>query len=388
MLTLGAVYPLAGAQGSGGRQELAGVRAALRVAEQEGLLDQRVRLLVRSVQTPEQARQAVDGLIHQDHVPVIFGTYGSTLSYAAALEANRLHTIYWESGAVADLITQRREYVFRTVATGMTLGDSAVNFTDQVLLPRAGLKASQATAVIVNVDDVYGRSVADGEQALAARLGIHVLQRIQYPAQSYDPSVIAQEVAADHPDYLWDVSYLSDGEAIWKAIKASGVTLRAAIGTSSAFCLPQFGQQMGQLAVGTYAADHPSDEISPDALTPAARTLLGEAKDAYAALGYGHQMQIVGVAGFVAGWTLFHGVLPHVQGTVTPDRVRTVAYRINEPVGSSINGGGVRFAQPGSSDAGQNLRAPSIVGQWQAVDVWRTVWPMSYATAEPQGNSW
>ena len=37
-LVLGAIYPLSGPQGPGGEQELAGVRAALTVAEQDGEL--------------------------------------------------------------------------------------------------------------------------------------------------------------------------------------------------------------------------------------------------------------------------------------------------------------------------------------------------------------
>ena len=387
-LKVGAVYPISGAQAPGGRQELDGVRDALQLAREKGFLRQPVQLLVRSVTTPEQAKAAVDQLIDQDHVAVIAGTYGSTLSYAAATEANRLHTVYWESGAVADLITQHREYVFRTVATGMVLGDAAATFTGQVLLARDGLTPSAATVVIVHVDDIYGNSVAQAERSLAARYGIKVLQDIPYASNNYDAQVIAEEVEADHPSYLWDVSYLSDGEAIWRAIKATGLPLKAAIGTSSAFCLPAFGQQMGALAVNTYAADHPNDEINPDALTPAARSLLTEALSTYSVDGYGSSMQIPAVAGFVAGWTLFQGVIPQIRAAITPDAIRTAAYRLNQPMGSSINGGGVRFARPSSPDAGQNLRAPAIVGQWQGIDEWRTVWPQSFATSEPSGTSW
>lgn len=386
-LVIGAVYPLTGPQAQGGKQELSGVRAALRLAQQRGVPARPVRLLVKSVERPEQARAAVDQLVDQDHVSIIAGTYGSTLAEAAASEADRRHTIYWESGAVADLVTQHRDYVFRTVATGMTLGRTAVQFTHDVLIPHDRLGSSKVRVDIVSVDDVYGQSVAGGEEALASQLGIDVVRRINYPAVGYDPAAIAAQVAADHPDYLWDVSYLGDGEAIWRAIKTLNVPLKAAIGTSSAFCMPEFGQQMGALAVGTYAADKPDDAINPAALSPAARDMLAAAKRAYAAEGMGDQMPIPAVAGFVAGWTLFHAVLPRVgSGEVTPDRVRSAAYAVDEPTGTSINGGGVRFAPASSPNAGQNLRAPSTVGQWQAVEVIRTVWPQSFATGQPAGS--
>jgi ABC-type branched-subunit amino acid transport system substrate-binding protein len=385
-LVIGAVYPLSGPQAEGGKQELSGLQAALRVAEDQGLLSRPVSLKVEDVHTPTGARAAVDRLIDQDHVAIVAGTYGSTLAESAAAEADRRHTVYWESGAVADQVTQHREYVFRTVATGMTLGDTAVRFTHDVLLPRAGLQPAHARAVIVSVDDVYGRSVGDGEEALARQLGVQVVDRIRYDSGHYDPAAIAARVAANHPHYLWDVSYLDDGIAIWQAISAAGIQLRAAVGTSSAFCMPAFGERLGQQAIGVYAADKPDDQVNPGALTPAARSMLATARNAYQGLGMGSEMPIPAVAGFVAGWTLFHGVLPRIRGEVTPDSIRNAAYQVDEAAGSSINGGGVSFAAAGSANAGQNLRAPSVIGQWQAVGMVRAVWPARYAISQPAGS--
>ena len=72
-IVLGAIYPLSGPQAPGGREELAGVQAALHVAHAN------VRLQVIDATTPQQASAAVDTLVRSYHVPVIFGTYGSTL---------------------------------------------------------------------------------------------------------------------------------------------------------------------------------------------------------------------------------------------------------------------------------------------------------------------
>ena len=371
-LVIGAIYPLSGAQAPGGSQELAGVRAALTLAGND------VQLKVVSVETAADARAAVDRLIDRDHVPVIVGTYGSTLAEAAAARAEERHVVYWETGAVADMVTQRRSYVFRTVATGSTLGQTAVAFTSQVLVAAAGVQNPAVRAVIVNVDDVYGRSVADGEQALAAQLGIPVVDRVQYDPKAFDPYAVADRVAAARPDYLWDVSYLDDGIRVWQAIVDLGVPLRAAVGTSSAFCMPEFSRRLGSRSIGVYAADKPDDGVSPTVLTPAARNLLRKARQAY-----GGSLPIPAVAGFVGGWALFHDVLPGITGPVTPDSVRQAAYLLDQPVDSSINGGGIKFAGPGSPDPGQNLRAPSVVGQWQAVGVMRTVYPAGFVEARP-----
>lgn len=365
-LVLGAVYPLSGPQAPGGKAELAGVQAALKVAQAN------VRLQVVDATTPEAAGAAVDKLVRDYHVPAILGTYGSTLAAAASARAEELKTVYWETGAVADPITAQRHYVFRTVATGSALGRIAVTFTHDVLSPQSNLSAPRAA--VVRVNDIYGRSVGGGEQELAQRLGINVVDVIEYNPNAFDADVIASRLMQNRVDFLWDVSYLDDGVAIWRAVLRNHVPLRAAIGTSSAFCMPEFGLRLGSDAVGVYAADKPDSEVSSAALSSTGRALLAKAKAAYGS----PTMDISAVAGFVGGWTLFHEVLAKVSGPATSESIRAAALNVDVPVGDSINGGGVRFAGPGALDEGQNTRAAAVVGQWKAVGVMRIVYPPPY----------
>ncbi len=380
-LVLGAIYPLSGPQAAGGKEELAGVKAALEVALGAGAPASPVRLDVVDAGTPQAAAAAVDHLVRDDHVAAILGTYGSTLSAAAAARAEELKTVYWETGAVADPITAQRHYVFRTVATGSSLGTMAVTFTHDVLIPV--YKVPSPRVVVIRVDDVYGRSVGGGEQALASKLGIPVVDVIEYDPHAYDATMIAARAAADQADFLWDVSYLDDGISIWEALLRDHVALKAAVGTSSAFCMPDFGRRLGAGAIGVYAADKPDDEISAAALSPAGRALLDQARAAYARDNGGASMSIPAVAGFVGGWTLFHDVLGKIFGPLTSDSIRAAAMRVDVPVGDSINGGGVRFEGPGALDVGQNTRAAAVVGQWQSIGVMRIVYPSAYATGTP-----
>ncbi len=324
-VVLGAIYPLSGPQAAGGKEELAGVKAALALAQSSGALKTRVRLDVVDATTPQAAAAAVDHLVRDDHVPAILGTYGSTLSAAASARAEELKTVYWETGAVADPITAQRRYVFRTVATGSALGRMAVNFTHEVLLPTYKLEAPKV--VVIRVNDVYGRSVGGGEQTLAASLGMSVVDVIEYDPHAYDAAVIAARVAADRPDFLWDVSYLDDGVAIWQALVREHVALKAAVGTSSAFCMPDFSKRLGTDAVGVYAADKPDADISDAALSASGLALLQQARTAYARANGGAAMSIPAVAGFVGGWTLFHDVLGSMTGTPSSDSIRWTKVR-------------------------------------------------------------
>ena len=86
-IVLGAIYPLTGPQAQGGRSELAGVQAALRLSGAD------VRLQVIDATTPYAAAAAVDTLVQQYHVPAILGTYGSTLAAAASARAEELKTV-------------------------------------------------------------------------------------------------------------------------------------------------------------------------------------------------------------------------------------------------------------------------------------------------------
>jgi branched-chain amino acid transport system substrate-binding protein len=380
-LVLGAIYPLSGPQAEGGKEELAGVKAALKLAQTSGALKVPVRLVVVDATTPQDAVAAVDHLVRDEHVPAILGTYGSTLSAAASARAEQLKTIYWETGAVADPITSQRHYVFRTVATGSSLGRMAVTFTHDVLLPDS--KVTSPRVVLVRVNDVYGRSVGGGEQALASSLGISVVDVVEYDPHAYDAEAIAARVAASRPDFLWDVSYLDDGVAIWQALVRQRVALKGAVGTSSAFCMPAFGERLGAAAVGVYAADKPDGDVRSAAVSPAGQALLAKARTQFGRDNGGAAMSIPAVAGFVGGWALFHDVLPGMSGTVTPDSLRTAALAVDTPIGDSINGGGVRFGGAGTLDEGQNTRAAAVVGQWQAVGVMRTVYPAAYATGTP-----
>jgi branched-chain amino acid transport system substrate-binding protein len=382
-LVLGAIYPLTGPQAEGGKEELAGVKAALQLAQSTGVLKTQVRLQVVDATTPQAAGAAVDELVRDYHVPAILGTYGSTLSTAASARAEALKTVYWETGAVADPITAQRHYVFRTVATGSSLGRMAVTFTHDVLVPR--MKPATPRVVIVRVNDIYGRSVGGGEEALAHELGMSVVDVIEYDSHVYDPQVIASRIASDRADVLWDVSYLDDGVAIWQALLRAGVKLKAAIGTSSAFCMLAFSQRLGAGSVGVYAADKPDENISPAALSPAGKALLAQARASYAAANGGAGMTIPAVAGFVGGWTFFNNVLDQVTASATAELIRAAALNVDVPVGDSINGGGVKFGAAGALDEGQNTRSAAVVGQWQAVGDMKIVYPAAYATGIPIG---
>jgi hypothetical protein len=61
--------------------------------------------------------------------------------------------------------------------------------------------------------------------------------------------------------------------------------------------------------------------------------------------------------------------------------VADAARQSDLPAGRLPNGGGLRFSA-GSATLGQNLRAASVIWQWQGVEKSVTVWPPVFATGK------
>jgi hypothetical protein len=165
-----------------------------------------------------------------------------------------------------------------------------------------------------------------------------------------------------------------------QAILAKHVPLLANIGTSSSYCLPAFGAQLGQQAVGLFASDKPDGDIlKVSNLTPGAASALKWGRAEYAKR-YGRTMSAAALTGFAGGWALFHHVLPAAKA-LTVKAIAAAARSTQLPMGALPNGSGLAFGAPGSSSAGENLRALSVIWEWTAPNTRSVVWPLAYATS-------
>src|SRR5260370_7764723 len=93
-LVLGAIYPLSGPQAAGGKEELAGVKAALAVAKSSGAVTTPVRLDVVDATTPGAAAAAVDHPVRDHPVPPILATYATPLPPPPPTRPHSPHPAY------------------------------------------------------------------------------------------------------------------------------------------------------------------------------------------------------------------------------------------------------------------------------------------------------
>lgn len=380
-LKIGAIYPLS-AGGPPAVQEYDGFRTALRLVNQAGgVRGRRVQLITKNV-NGNNATAAVFALKRR-HVAAIVGSESSLVGIPVSKAAQSANMIYLEAGAVATMLTERGQPdVFRTVVTGQTLGRSAAEFAARVIAPRLHLLPHRLRVAVVYIDDVYGSSVGRAQIAETHRTGMNLVGVFPYQTPGVNMPALVSRVKRTHPDVILVAAYLHDGKKFRLQTIKQHLRVDAMIGTSSSFCMPAFGKVLGWKAVGLFAADKPDTGVNPKALDPGARALRSRARALYHRA-FGGAMTGPSVAGFVAGWVLLRTVLPAAK-SMTTSAIRRAFLSTNLPLDTEINGAGVYFARPNTWDAGQNIRATSVIWQWQHPGRASIVYPPGFADSSPR----
>jgi branched-chain amino acid transport system substrate-binding protein len=381
-IKVGALFPLTGSQAPLAKQEYAGVQIARDFANHDGGVDGVPITLVSRDVTAESDAAARVRQLKAEGVSSILGAYSSSLSMPVSAAAQSNGLLYWEAGAVADQLTGRGyPLVFRVGATGSNLGTMSSHFAAQVIAPRLDVAPSALRMVIVHNVDGYPTSVATAARLEAQREGIKVVGDVVYDARVPDWSAVLAQVRTTQPNILVLASYIADGVDFRRAMLKDGLHVEAFIGSTMAQCVPDFGVMMGADAIGVFASDRPPGwGFNPGALNATGRAIYDRFAEAYEDQ-FGTYPTEEALAGFSAAWTLFHYVMPRAHD-LSASGLAASARGLDLPSGTLANGAGVRFAS--SADLmGQNMRAASVIWQWQGVRHNVTVYPPVFATGAP-----
>jgi ABC-type branched-subunit amino acid transport system substrate-binding protein len=318
--------------------------------------------------------------LRRQGISVVVGSHGSTISAAAADAATAGNLSFWETGAVGLLGPDAASGAnfFRLAPMGAGLGQAAIAFVrDRLASQLPGAPANLRYAVAY-VEDAYGQAVGGGAAAEVQRGGGTLVGTFPYDAAKADFAAEASAIGAAKPDVLFVAAYLDDGVALRRAVRGAGIPLLANIGTSSSYCMPSFGDALGQDAVGLFASDKPDgNDVRPDALLPDGRKALDWATTRYQAVWHS-DMSAPALSGFSNAYALLVHVLPEARTTSAAD-VASAALRTKLPEGTLANGAGLDLAAPGQPDAGTNRRAASVIWEWVAPRTRAVVWPPAYA---------
>jgi branched-chain amino acid transport system substrate-binding protein len=378
-VSLGALYPQSGPQGTGGTEELRGLRLAVEWANAHGgVKGQHVRLSEVDAARAEAVPGAMDALAAQG-VSVVLGSHGSAISSAAAREATTKRVAFFETGAVGqiDNETSNGRNFFRMAPMGANLGRSAISFIDEQLANKLPAHGPLRYAVAL-VEDAYGRAVAQGAIDAIHERGLNLVGTFPYDAHAADFGPLVTQIAAAKPDVFFAAAYVDDGVAVRKALVAQHVPLLAGIGTSSSYCMQAFGDALGADGVGLFASDKPdADDVRASALRPEGQRALAWAKARYRAQ-WREPMGAAALSGFSNAYALLVHVLPKASD-LRVTSVAAAALQVKLPEGALANGGGLDIAPPGSVDAGANRRPAGLIEEWVAPGRKVVVWPPTFA---------
>ena len=377
-LRIGAVFPLTGSTAALAHEEYMGAQIAADLVNAAGGVDgKQISLDVRDVDNEADVSAAVQSLA-RDRVPAILGAYSSELSIPLSAATAQRGLVYWETGAVADRLTGRGlPLVFRVGADGAELGGNSGTFVLQQIAPRLHLPAASLRVYLVTADDDYAHSVANAARSVLTASGASIAGESMYDpsAPQWDPVVAA--IGRTSPNILILSSHIPDGISFRRAFLAAHLHVDAFIGSTMAQCLPDFGDALGEQAVGVFASDRPEDDFNASALSGPARDLYARFATAWHER-TGRAPSEEAIAGFSSAWALFDQVLPQAS-SLQSEAIATAARSLDLPDGSLPNGAGLRFASSGPR-MGQNLRAAAVIWQWQAVRHSVVVWPPAYST--------
>ncbi len=191
-------------------------------------------------------------------VSAILGAYQSNVTFPTTQIAEKTGVPYIDPVAIADTITEGRnfKYTFKVAPKASWYARDQLKFIKWV-----GEKSGKPVKRIILMyeDTLFGQSTSKGQEASAKELGIEVVEKIAYPAETPDMTPTISRVKQANPDALVLVSYIADAVLITKTMKELGVDIPI-MGTSAGHIDPAYIANLGPVAENSFTVG----EWNPD----------------------------------------------------------------------------------------------------------------------------
>ena len=375
---VGVLEPLTGALAGEGKRHLEGYEIVRDlINERGGVMGKKLVFVVADAPDPTAAASEANRLITREGVKIITGTFSSRLCGAASEAAARHDVIYWETSCVDPRFNKRGlATVFRTEIDATGFGWYNIEFIAKHLAPRFNLKPNQLKIAFLSEDSSYGQGVTESARARAKQeFGMQEVAAEYYSFTSInDFTPIITRFKQLNPDVVHHIGYTNDAPLFWRQAREQNFLFKALVHAgATGFGSPDFGRALGNDANGVFALLEPGPGFRLEALKPEGQKLEREFREAVQKrtgsypLG-GHQL-----AG--SGLWLLKVVLDRAKSDDLA-KFRDAVMSLDLPVGSMINGWGVKFDANGQNS---NARVQHYMLQWQNGQL-VTVWPEEFTT--------
>lgn len=353
---VGALFPFSGSLALLGEESARGLEIAVdQINAAGGVHGEPVVLERGDAVDNNQAIGEARRLISLVGVKAIFGSYSSARAIAASQVAELAGVPYFELGAVADEVTTRNlKYLFRTNPTAYHMGRGAVEMLAEKVAPGLGKDPKDLKIGIIYEDSAYGTSVSGHEAVRAAELGMTIVVKSGYPANTVDMSSLVLELRDKGADVVLQTSYQNDSVLFLQQANEAGYKPLAIIGGGGGYSMQPTADAVGaDIIEGVYDLDFTQFAVNTQA-TPGLPEFIGAYRAKYGTEPRsGHSL--VNYVGALA-------VLEAIKSGkgVEPDQIVDSVKSIDIPDGSTATGFGIKF-----DETNQNARAWMMGMQWQ-----------------------
>jgi branched-chain amino acid transport system substrate-binding protein len=371
---LGVLEPLTGNLAVQGKLHLEGYEIMRDLINSRfgGVMGRKLVLVVGDAPDPTAAASEATRLATRERVKIITGTFSSTLCGAASEAAARQNVIYWETSCVDPRFTRRGlKNVFRTEIDGIGFGWYNVEFIAKYLAPRLGKKPNEIRIAFIAEDSSYGQGVTEAARERARKeFGMQEVALEYYTFTTNDLTPVILKLKSANPDVVHHIARDQDAILFWRQAREQNFDVKAVVHAgATGYGNPGFGKALGNDANGPFALSEPGPGFILDKMKPDGQKIERAFREAVKAKTGsdvptgGHQLAAGGL------WLL--KVVLDAAKTDELEKFRAAVMKMDVPVGSLINGWGVKF-----DDSGQNSneRVQHYMLQWQNGSL-VTVWP-------------
>jgi branched-chain amino acid transport system substrate-binding protein len=367
-IKLGVLQPMTGVATKNGTENFTAMSIARdMVNERGGVNGRKIELLLADIPTPTAAVSETERLITKEGVRITLGSGVSQLAIPVSQAAEKHGVVHWETAGAADIITKRGfKHTFQVGPSGRRYAEAAVDVTIEDLSKKLGKAPGELRVALLWENRAFGKSVGDAIRPYAKEKGLNLVFDEGYDQTATDMTPIVQRLKDVRPDAVLAISFPNDAVLFQRKAKELDFNTGAFVGVSAGYSNPDLRDSIGDMVLGILVSDFAA-KVNPKALNPA---IVPVAEEFFRRYDQKMKRPPAGHASsaFAGTWALFTEVLPKAK-TYEPAEVREIALKLDLPVGSLANGGGIKFTDfdwpQDPKDAGQNLRSAIGVWQWQ-----------------------
>jgi len=368
---VGALYPFSGGLALLGDESFRGLEVAIDERNAAGgLKGQKIEIVKGDAVDPNQAVGEARRLTSVEKVPVVFGSYASSISLAATQVAELAGVPYFEMGAISDPITERGfKNVYRTNPTAKDFANKMVDAIIDAIAPALKTEAKSLKVAIIHEDSLYGQTVTGFQVARMKEKGLNLVETLPYSAKSVDLTPVILRLKSSGIDVVLQTSYQNDTVLFFRQMKEQGLKLKAVMGAGGGYSLTDTMKAIGaENFEGALNVDFTQYKTNP-AGAPGIEDFVKKYQAKYGMPPRsGHSL-----ANYMGARVIFDALAGAKD--LSSAGVREAMLKIDIAPGKTPTGWGVKL-----NDKGQNERGSPYIMQWQKGEL-VTVFPKEAAVS-------